>query len=697
MCFLLNYEKVCSFTIARNVMMRWAFVLIILVFICPLELAAQAHHTAQPDTLVITAEALEKGITLDTLRVRFHAGDDMRWKEPNVDDSAWQVVRNDTAGRLLPEGIGWYRAYIRFAPQIIPTSASIWTEAMKSFTAEEIYLNGRLLYQAGSPSAYPEQEIPYSSVFPIPRKVTVFATSDVQVLAVRTSTWNQSRSWLLHLPRTKELCDPGAGLRLANIEHDLAAAQTYKEYVIIGSIAAGVLVQILFFLFFLYLNDRTDTTLLYYALCVASLLLNNLTIDVLPDYVVRSGELRIILNIASAIGNIGEPMFLMFSAVSLFKKHPSQLRIALSLIAFVVYLLVLYGVSELQFASYLGAFILSLIWMEIVRIIYVGLRTTKLSVNLAVICGGIALNLVANIPFLISPLMFGESFLFTLPSLSSLAYCIIPMIITISLTLRTARDRARLARYSHDLEEQVQERTLELQAANEEISRQMEIQSQQTREIEQAHEESETLLLNILPAPIAHRLKSGERAIADKFDSVTVLFADIVGFTKLSARTSPEELVQGLNGIFERFDALAHKYDLEKIKTIGDAYMVAGGLPERSTDHCERVALFALEIQAAMQNEELRTREGKGVQLRIGIHTGAAVAGVIGTSKFSYDLWGDTVNTASRMESHGEAGRVHVSEEVFTALQGKFAFEERGEMEIKGKGMMRTWFLIHKQ
>jgi adenylate cyclase len=211
-----------------------------------------------------------------------------------------------------------------------------------------------------------------------------------------------------------------------------------------------------------------------------------------------------------------------------------------------------------------------------------------------------------------------------------------------------------------------------------------------------AHQESESLLLNILPAPIAHRLKSGERAIADKFDSVTVLFADIVGFTKLSARTTPEELVQGLNAIFGHFDALAHKYGLEKIKTIGDAYMVAGGLPERSHDHAERVARFAIEMQTVMQEDALRSSNGELVQMRIGIHTGEAVAGVIGTSKFSYDLWGDTVNTASRMESHGEAGRVHVSEEVFLALNGKFTFEERGEMDVKGKGVMRTWFLAGK-
>ncbi|TAE24242.1 MAG: tetratricopeptide repeat protein [Candidatus Kapaibacterium sp.] len=249
-----------------------------------------------------------------------------------------------------------------------------------------------------------------------------------------------------------------------------------------------------------------------------------------------------------------------------------------------------------------------------------------------------------------------------------------------------------------------------------EIQRQQLLLSEQASEIElantalhEAHEESETLLRNILPNPIVHRLKSGERAIADHYDSVTVLFADIVGFTKLSQEVTPKALVEGLNGIFEQFDALAQKYGLEKIKTIGDAYMVAGGLPERSDDHCERVVRMAVEMQEVLANAQWNQGGNQGgnqgrmqfgaeqgsrkIQVRIGIHTGAAVAGVIGTSKFAYDIWGDTVNTASRMESHGEAGRIHVSEDVFMEVQDTFAFEERGEMEIKGKGRMRTWLL----
>jgi class 3 adenylate cyclase/tetratricopeptide (TPR) repeat protein len=230
-------------------------------------------------------------------------------------------------------------------------------------------------------------------------------------------------------------------------------------------------------------------------------------------------------------------------------------------------------------------------------------------------------------------------------------------------------------------------------------------------ELVHANKQNEELLLNILPVPIAARLKNGTTRIAEKFEHVTVLFADIVGFTHLSARTAPETLVGALDVVFSLFDELAQHYGLEKIKTIGDAYMVVGGAPERRNDHCEAVAKFALDVMArfeAMSGGDAGSHNTNctdeqaalsGLKIRIGIHTGEAVAGVIGKKKFSYDLWGDTVNTASRMESHSEAGKIHITEEVYRALcngvsNGQFTFEERGEIEVKGKGLMQTWFLV---
>lgn len=201
----------------------------------------------------------------------------------------------------------------------------------------------------------------------------------------------------------------------------------------------------------------------------------------------------------------------------------------------------------------------------------------------------------------------------------------------------------------------------------------------------------EALLLNILPPSIAKLLQQEAGAIAEKFDAVTILFADIVKFTELSTRVSPQELVSILNTIVCRFDLLTEKHGLEKIKTIGDAYMVVGGVPLSRPDHAEAIAEMALDMQEAIA--QFNTEYLTNLSLRIGINTGPVVAGVIGIKKFTYDLWGDAVNTASRMESHGIPGKIQVSETTYHLLQHQYKFEERGAIEIKGKGEMTTYFL----
>jgi class 3 adenylate cyclase len=245
----------------------------------------------------------------------------------------------------------------------------------------------------------------------------------------------------------------------------------------------------------------------------------------------------------------------------------------------------------------------------------------------------------------------------------------------------------------------LEDQSVEIEITNTALQEKNLIIEQDRALLARERERSERLLLSVLPAPIAERMKSGETRIAEHFSGVTVLFADIVGFTKLSSNVNPQQLVELLDGIFSALDALAHRHGLEKIKTIGDAYMVVSGVPVATDDHCERVAAFALSINAVLEAvHNAWVLEGKEmsanpVRMRVGMHTGEVIAGVIGTSKFSYDLWGDTVNTASRMESHGEAGKIHITQEVHDALNGAFAFEERGAIEVKGKGVMRTWFL----
>jgi len=214
---------------------------------------------------------------------------------------------------------------------------------------------------------------------------------------------------------------------------------------------------------------------------------------------------------------------------------------------------------------------------------------------------------------------------------------------------------------------------------------------EKTALIEQKNRENEALLLNILPGEIADRLKGGESEIADSFADVTVLFGDLVGFTALSARMSPDAIVDMLNGLFRRFDRVAHELGIEKIKTIGDCYMAVCGLPKPCSDHAEKMARMALRM--LQETREHGNEKGLGLQMRIGLNAGPVVAGVIGTSKFIYDLWGDTVNLASRMESTGVPGEIQVTRSVYERLKGSFQLEGRGVIPVKGKGEIEAWLL----
>jgi adenylate cyclase len=213
---------------------------------------------------------------------------------------------------------------------------------------------------------------------------------------------------------------------------------------------------------------------------------------------------------------------------------------------------------------------------------------------------------------------------------------------------------------------------------------------------EREYERSERLLTNILPSPIAARLKSESNVvIADRYDEASILFADMAGFTAQASETAPEDLVQFLNRVFSDFDRLVERHGLEKIKTTGDAYMVVSGVPTARPDHVEALAVLALEMCEAAT--EWRDPRGRNVPVRIGLGSGPVVAGVVGTRKFFYDVWGDAVNVAARMETTGSAGKIQVSEDVYEILKDRFVLEARGEIDVKGKGRMPTWFLVGRK
>jgi adenylate cyclase len=243
--------------------------------------------------------------------------------------------------------------------------------------------------------------------------------------------------------------------------------------------------------------------------------------------------------------------------------------------------------------------------------------------------------------------------------------------------LDLVKQRQQLVEQNHQLQAEIKER----QQAEVELRRQ--------------RQRSEELLTNVLPFQIAQRLKEREQAIADYFDGVTILFADLVGFSTVAAQLTPCDLVRLLNQIFSRFDELAALYGLEKIKTIGDAYMVAAGVPLARPDHAQAIAQMALGMQSAIG--EFRRPDGQPFQLRIGINSGSVVAGVIGIRKFIYDLWGDTVNIASFMETTGEASKIQVSELSYPYLKDHFTLEPRGEMQLKSGQCINTYWLVNHE
>lgn len=702
----------------RGLLVRF-FVVIVSCFCALVETSSAQPISAQP-VILLSRDSLQNAISTSGFWL-FRSSDSAQFSSVSYQDTAWKVLaspHHQQLSILSPswKGSGWFRLHVEIDSSLFDETISL---TLLHRNAAEIYIDGHLVARQGQPALLPydEQE---SAALGVPVPVHLSAQRK-HVFAVRYSnhTYLQLSTRYGH-----HLLMPGTSafeVEIRSFQNDIARAVRLRTIrTIVTMIPLGILLFVAFLYAVFYIFIRRERTNLY--LSLFSISTAALCFSLLYRHQSSASREILVWNEIAIVCEIAA-LALSLMAMLYWVVYGSTLRRWwYGWIPAVIALVVCRFIIPLSVWNYLliALIVLSFIDMAVVMVVAVRKKVDD-----------VAIVAVGNAIFLISACIYvfihiqGMQYILWLFALATYC-CFLSMPVTMAFYIarRFARVNERLSeqldyvqRLSHqaleqekekqslierqkqELEGLVAERTKELQEKNQLLADQtqaikfsnMELLRKNV-EVASEREKSEELLLNILPAPIAERLKAGEQTIADKLHDVTVLFADIAGFTRFASTISPENLVALLDKVFSEFDRLVEKHGAEKIKTIGDAYMAVGGLSHHASNHVEFMARLGLEMQHAVSklSQELAII---GLSVRIGIHSGEAVAGIIGTKKLNYDLWGDTVNTASRMEAHGEAGKVHCTEQVFLRLRHKFVFVERGEIRVKGKGLMHTYFL----
>jgi signal transduction histidine kinase len=466
---------------------------------------------------MVSAASLAKGIRLDSVRLRFHAGDDVRWKDPNFDDSSWHIVRNDTAGRVLPSGIGWFRVYLRVMPDAASTIASVWTEPL--YAAQETYLDGKPVYAAGVPSAQAEQErVAYygDTRISFPRLPLPLTSATVHLLAFRLSTWERAtaRMWFAWRPMTTIWFDEGVTLYIYEQSYIIEQQHILRRRAITQGISTGVLTLILLFVGYLTFSDTSDKLSRYIAyFTICSLLVNagHTTRYYFSPHVTPYWD--DIIDILNTIGSIGKPLSLLLVVVAFFGSSVRRWHIAaFGILCLIPALLQNYWIF-LDARSYFSL----LMYATLIVFTAVNMSRSRYDINawvmtLAVIIAN-GMSAIESVGWLIKESLLSAGMLLGV-------YTTIPSAFAFVLVRRTAQDRKRLAKYNQDLERQVAERTHNLQTAHEEISRQMEVQAEQSQQIQLKNTELQENLETL-------RRTQTQLAQAEKMASLGTLVAGV--------------------------------------------------------------------------------------------------------------------------------------------------------------------------
>ena len=671
-----------------NKLMKSTFCILMLVFWSLLQ-AIPIRADVGDTRRVTRLDSLFELVNLDENWL-YKKGDDTAWAETTLNDADWDTIRTtmhlDSMNDDLFEGKGWFRLHMEIPQKMFNQTYAL---LIRQQGASEIYLNGEKIKSNGSFATDTSEEERRNPIL-VPTLIK-FSDTTHQVLAVRYSheNYRHYEKWFYH----KQV-----GFSVSICEFDYGIAQL--EYLITSNKFFLGLLMIFFILglihLLLYLFYRRKISNLYFSLfmMIFSLMvytgMQQNAVSTNPD----------IPTIAAFIVSILVPfLFIMlqgFIYSLMYEKMHRLLKISflLGLITALTYLL------RLSFSNIIILVFAILASFDIIRLLILFLR--RKYDGAWIIGTGLLLFVLFFISiFIIGSIIGGISINSSDPyALLILSFIVLTILSPpLSMSIYLARD---FARTNLNLEKQLEQvkilsaKTLEQEREKKKIlenqKEQLEIQvKERTRELEAEKEKTEELLLNTLPLKVVNDLKENGTTLPESFDEVTVYFSDIVGFTKASTELAPDLLIQELNEIFTAFDDIMVKNHCERIKTIGDAYLAVCGMPDKNEKHAENMLMAAMEIKKFLEDRN-GTSDIKW-KIRIGIHSGRVVGGVVGVRKYIYDVFGDTINTTSRMESHSEPMRINVSDTTYHLVKDKFKFIAREPMDIKGKGLMRMYFL----
>lgn len=662
--------------------MRMRTILYIILSILPFTIAGQTTHSVQH----LSADSLAVHLMENW---QYHAGDDATWAKPEYDDSGWDtanlMLRTKDVKRLDFDGIGWFRMHVDIDSTLVNKQLAF---SVTQAGASEIYIDGKLLVDYGIIGSC-NDSCQYFSPQNKPATFS-FTTSGEHLIAVRFAKYDAR-----YIVNKYQSAAVGALITMDTAEN--AINRFKKNLILYGMVFLTFLSLFLalgFVHFMLWLFYRADKSNLYFSLFCLSLSFSALAFYM--PLIASNPQLSVWGTYAKLISFL--LIFLCLSGLSNYLFSKKQTRFYIMGILTLITIVVTYIAPNIAL-SFIGILIMTLIVESIMvcgRALFKRLPGSGI-VGVGVLFFTAFLMLVTILSVIGVPLDVDDSargILFGVMCVLALLSTPISMSIylarkfaTTNKSLKEQLTQVQLLSEKNMQQEQEKKRLLETQ--NERLEQEV---KERTKEITEEKHKSDELLRNILPEEIAEELKEKGSSEARYFDHVSVIFTDFVNFTKAGERLTAQQLVNELDTCFKAFDDIMSKYDIEKIKTIGDAYLAVCGLPVAVEDHAAKTVQAAMDIVAFMQQRK-EQHPDTTFDIRIGIHSGPVVAGIVGVKKFAYDIWGDTVNTAARMESAGVSGKVNISAATYELVKDKFNCTYRGEIAAKNKGELDMYFV----